>query len=278
MGRKHRNARKNRGARACASKNPPKVQPPAPPSPETVEFPELPFDVIPLVLRAIFDGWDDRDPEATCRTAARWSTLNQTHHEACAAEQVWDDLIVHWFPRHTPAVIAERGLLSCDKEFNDWGEPSKGWWTMPDPATFDTARDYYNALCGECIELARDRRRLKELYFKALEWYDWHRDPPPPTCGCCSEWKTTQLEWKWEQTEEVYRDFVETQHEVYVRMAIVRGLDVFGGVLFIDRYGLSDVTEKILKRIWKNMRTVGKDWDLDFPDLEALRGELYPCG
>ena len=33
MGRKHRNVRKNRGARACASKNPPKVQPPAPPPP-----------------------------------------------------------------------------------------------------------------------------------------------------------------------------------------------------------------------------------------------------
>ena len=48
--------------------------PPAPPPPETVEFPELPFDVIPLVLHAIFDGWDDRNPEVACRAAMCWST------------------------------------------------------------------------------------------------------------------------------------------------------------------------------------------------------------
>ena len=100
MGRKHRNARKNRGARACAQKEF-KVQPPAPP-PETVGLPELPFDVIPLVLRALYIGckdhehWDTLDGEdraaaraAACcskvdtdRAVAYWSTLNKTHREA----------------------------------------------------------------------------------------------------------------------------------------------------------------------------------------------------
>ena len=77
--------RRDRNARTCAQK---KTIPPPPP-PETVELPELPFDVIPLVLHAIFFGWDDQDPEATCRAAVRWSTLRVSVVAASGLSSHW---------------------------------------------------------------------------------------------------------------------------------------------------------------------------------------------
>jgi hypothetical protein len=268
MGRKHRKARKNSGARACAHKKPLKAQPPTPP-PETVGWPELPFDVIPLVLHALLVGCNDRDPEATVRAAECWSTLNKTHREACAADpdQVWEGLIARDFPRHTPAVIAERGLLSFDCDFDVCGNSIEDWLTEPDPKTFDTVQDYYFALYDMCIVLVRARSQLKEVCDKAEDWQDWWDDPYDlrPNYG------STSLEVFWEQCEPIYRDLVETQHEVYMCMAIVRGLDFHHQFLHVDHSNLGVVAEKMLNRIRKNYHTMGEDWDLDFPDLKELR-------
>ena len=123
------------GARACASKNPPKV-----------EFPELPFDVIPLVLRAIFDGGDDRDPRVTCRAAMCWSTLNKTHREACIDEKVWDDLIARVFPAE--AIAKLNAACSKSQWFGEWTsyEDELCTWSLH-PDAFYTPQDFFYELC-----------------------------------------------------------------------------------------------------------------------------------
>ena len=82
------------------------------------------------------------------------------------------------------------------------------------------------------------------------------------------------MSWRWyKTTEPVWRDFVYKQHEVYMRIAIVRGLDFHQTFRTEDKnpQTLRNLVEKFLGRIQKNQRTMGEDWDLDFPDLEALR-------
>lgn len=262
MGRKGRNARKIR-ARTCAQKDSPKVQPPAPPPPETAAFPELSPDVIPLVLHAIFDGWDkDRDPVATCRAAVRWSTLNKTHREACAdAEQVWDDLIARHFPNHTFEKTWGRELISfaIGDEFNIYS-----YITEPDPETFHTARDYYYALCGECIALAKDRERLRVCAEQAEKMDDYYTDRERQLLSSC------ELYWK-EDACPIFLDLITTQHRVYMRMLIIRGhffyYDFARPWLANQECLARDI---ILPRIKRNKKTMGDDWVLDFPDVQTL--------
>ena len=174
---------RNPTSRACAQKEPLKVQPPTPP-PETVELPELPFDVIPLVLRAIFDGWDDRDPEATCRTAARWCAVNRAHRDACRDDDAaWRAITERVFPAEDIAELDDP--RSEGNWFGEW--PHKNYenfetrwdWRPPDshglrPDAFDTPRAFFYALCDQSR-----RRRMTPIWDDlAGRFADLPRDYP----------------------------------------------------------------------------------------------------
>lgn len=265
MGRKHRNARKNRGARACAPKNPPKVQPPAPPPPETVEFPELPFDVIPLVLHALFDdGWpyDPGDDGATCRAAVRWSRLNKTHREACASDQVWEYVIARCQPNHTFEKTAGRELISIGREVCDNGHT----WTMeylsePDPRSFRTTLDYFNALSNQCIALNKEKERLRECFKVAEKEWLWWQEYHPMSCkhGRCKLY-----------TDPVYTNLIEAQYRVYMRILIVRGQFFYYDFLMPECWDLHRLAGKLIQRIRKNRNRMGDKWVSKFPDLLEL--------